>query len=288
VGQSFALPSQPVFDHYFAMKPKTEEFLYFLLWSGDRLANPTFRNLTDSYESWAYRNGLLRQIGSLEKQQLVERDPTAPDDRIYRLTRPGRLHALGGRDPQAQWARTWDGRWRLVLFDIPTAQDGFRQQLRRRLAEAGCGCLQGSVWVTPDSMEHDRQRLAGAKINVKSLILVEGRPCSGESDAQIVAGAWDFERINRRYQHVLKILRERPAGSLSSETEARALRNWAAAEREAWGRAVRSDPLLPERILPPGYLGKEAWRQRIDALREAGRQLRTFQWSKPAPKLCPR
>ena len=40
---------------------------------------PTFRNLTDSYESWAYRNGLLRQVVTLERQQFLERDATAPD-----------------------------------------------------------------------------------------------------------------------------------------------------------------------------------------------------------------
>ena len=90
------------------------------LWSADRLMRPTFRNLTDSYESWAYRKGLLRRIALLEKQRLIERDPVRPDDRLYRLTWQGRLHALGGRDPLARWSREWDGRWRLVLFDVPT------------------------------------------------------------------------------------------------------------------------------------------------------------------------
>ena len=50
------------------MKPKTEELLNLLLWSAEKLTRPTFRNLTDSYESWAYRNGLLRQVSALEKQ----------------------------------------------------------------------------------------------------------------------------------------------------------------------------------------------------------------------------
>ena len=68
------------------MKPKTEEFLNLLLWSADLLARPTFRNLTDSYESWAYRNGLLRQVATLERQQLLERDASSPDDRLYRLS----------------------------------------------------------------------------------------------------------------------------------------------------------------------------------------------------------
>jgi hypothetical protein len=33
-----------------SVKPRTEELLYFMLWSADRLMRPTFRNLTDSYE----------------------------------------------------------------------------------------------------------------------------------------------------------------------------------------------------------------------------------------------
>jgi hypothetical protein len=85
------------------MQPKTEEFLNLLLWSADMLVRPTFRKLTDSYEGWAYRNGLLRHVTTLEKQALVERSPGTAEDRLYRLTEQGRLHALGGRDPQAQW-----------------------------------------------------------------------------------------------------------------------------------------------------------------------------------------
>jgi phenylacetic acid degradation operon negative regulatory protein len=258
------------------MKPQTEEFLNFLLWSADKLAKPTFRNLTDSYENWAYRNGLLRQVATLKEQQLVERDRTVPDNRVYRLTRQGRLHALGGRDPQVRWSRKWDGCWRLVLFDVPITQNSHRKQLRRYLRDKGFGCLQNSVWITPDSLEEERRVLGGGKINVESLILLEARPCAGESDSEIVAGAWDFERINHRYAWHLKILGERPGGALGNEAAAQTLRCWAMAEREAWLDAVTHDPLLPERILPPSYLGQRAWHQRIKVFRKAGRQLRTF------------
>src|SRR6266536_485862 len=149
------------------MRPKTEEFLYFLLWSAERLTRPTFRNLTESYEGWAYRRGLLRQVAVLEKNQLIERDHEAADDRMYRLTGRGRLHALGGRDPQARWSREWDGCWRLVLFDVPTAQDSHRRRLRRYLHSRDFGCLQGSVWVTPDPLEEERRILVGAKMDVE-------------------------------------------------------------------------------------------------------------------------
>jgi phenylacetic acid degradation operon negative regulatory protein len=258
------------------MRPRTEEFLNLLLWSADKLMRPTFRNLTDSYESWAYRNGLMRQMASLETQQLLERDPASPDDRIYRLTWQGRLHALGGRDPQVRWAREWDGRWRLVLFDVPTAQNSHRKRLRRYLRDKNFGYLQNSVWITPDSLEEERQILGGGKINVELLILLEARPCAGESDAEIVAGAWDFEHINRRYARHLIILNERPSGALRNDAAAKALLRWATAEREAWLDAVTNDPLLPKRILPSDYLGQQAWRRRVKVLRDASQQLRTF------------
>jgi DNA-binding transcriptional regulator PaaX len=93
----------------------------------------------------------------------LERDQKATGDRIYRLTEQGRLHALGGRDPAAQWSRHWDGRWRLVLFDVPMEQHIHRGRLRRYLHAKGFGCLQGSVWITPDPVHGEREILAGGK-----------------------------------------------------------------------------------------------------------------------------
>jgi phenylacetic acid degradation operon negative regulatory protein len=260
------------------MKPRTEEFLNFLLWSADVLARPTFRNLTDSYESWAYRNGFLRQLATLEHREILERDQKAPDERLYRLTERGRLYALGGRDPERQWSRRWDGRWRLVLFDVPVRHNARRERLRRHLRRRAFGCLQGSVWVTPDPVDAGRETLAGGRVDVQSLLMLEARPCSGETDTEIVSAAWDFDRINFNYARYLKLLTERPTGPLRDGAAAKALQLWAIEERAQWSDAMTLDPLLPERLLPPGYLGRRAWQRRIETLRDAGRQLRTFRW----------
>src|SRR6266496_3474214 len=109
------------------MQAKTEELLYLLLWTCDMFTRPTFRNLTDSFEAWAYRKGFRRQLAKLERQKLLEsltvgHDQSHQLERVRRLTETGRLHALGGRDPDAWWRRRWDGHWRLVLFDVPNAQ----------------------------------------------------------------------------------------------------------------------------------------------------------------------
>ncbi len=163
-----------------------------------------------------------------------------------------------------------------MLFDVPTGQNAQRERLRRYLRDKGFGYLQNSVWISPDPLEAERQILGGGKINVESLLLLEARPCAGESDGEIVAGAWDFERINRRYARHLKSLDERPCSALRNDAAAKALLRWASAEREAWLDAMTNDPLLPGRILPSDYLGQQAWRRRVEVLRDAGRQLRTF------------
>jgi phenylacetic acid degradation operon negative regulatory protein len=257
------------------VKPKTEELLYLLLWSCDQMFNPTFRNLTDSFEAWAYRNGLLRQLHALEQQRFLERSVSRPDPRLLRLTEKGRLHALGGRDPEAEWARPWDGQWRLVVYDVPVQQNSRRWKLSRYLRSQHFGCLQNSVWVSPDPLTEQRKILAGAVADVESLILLEARPSAGESDEEIVLGAWDFDAINRCYLAHMSILDSRPSGALRGKNS-RAFHRWASDEREAWQSAVTVDPLLPRPLLPKGYAGRKAWKQRIATLARARKQLETF------------
>jgi hypothetical protein len=78
----------------------------------------------------------------------------------------------------------------------------------------------------------------GGRVNVESLLLLEARPAAGESDAEIVHGAWDFVQINRRYARHMEVLDGFPAGELTDPGAAKALRRWAAHEREAWLTAV--------------------------------------------------
>lgn len=237
----------------------------------------TFRNLESSFESWTYRSGFLKQIALLERKRFIEGRSRAVDARIYRLTSHGRLHALGGRDPAAEWSRPWDGLWRLVIFDLPASQNSQRRRLARYLRDRGFGYLQNSVWITPDALSVEVQLFRGEKIDVESFVVMECRPCAGESNAEIVAGAWDFDEINSRYRRHLNVLSAKPKKKLNSKTSAKALQQWAEAERLAWRVAIKCDPLLPERLLPHGYLGRRAWQQRIKILGKARRDVEKFQ-----------
>ena len=86
----------------------------------------------------------------------------------------------------------------------------------------------------------------------------------------MVTGAWNFDRINRLYEAYLELLQGAPPPEARDLAD---LRRWAHEERVAWQEAVDADPLLPDILLPQGYLGQEAWAHRNRALREAGRAL---------------
>jgi len=247
-----------------------------LCWTCEILTRPTFRNLSDSFESWAYRNGFLRQLHRLEKQQLIERQSNDGGERVFRLTQAGRIRALGDRDPEASWNRTWDGRWRLILFDLPESCRAKRNQLRRYLRSRGFGYLQNSVWVTADSIDEQRSLLAGGPVNVESLLFLEARPAAGETDAEIVAGAWDFRELNRRYSEYRKVLHQRPRRCLPNTADAKTLHQWLRGERDAWLTVMSCDPLLPATLLPPDYVGRSIWRERLAIMTEVGKLMRSF------------
>src|SRR4051812_46831430 len=155
------------------MKPKTEEFLYSVSWGLYVLGKPTWRSMTESYEAWAYREGLQRQLEKLRRKKLIEVEEqhggSATRSRLIRLTQAGHVHVLGGRDPETRWNREWDGRWRVVMFDVPLSQGVLRDKLRRHLSSRSFGCLQQSVWVTPDPLDEQKKILEGTEANSAAL-----------------------------------------------------------------------------------------------------------------------
>lgn len=48
----------------------------------------------------------------------------------------------------------WDGKWRMILLDIPEQEKEKRHALRYILKKAGFVCLKNSVWISPHPFEH--------------------------------------------------------------------------------------------------------------------------------------
>lgn len=249
-------------------KLKTRRFLYHLLWSEGGLATGLLSGINEAHAYWGSRLGFGRQVGRWKAEGIVETVGAGlQKERFIRLTQEGRLAALGGRDPQAAWARPWDGLWRLVIFDIPRHDSSLRKVFIRGLKECGCGCLQGSVWISPDFPSQENGVFEERGQDCSHFMILESSSQGKSVDSKMVAAAWDFAHINRLYQKELSVLQVLESGCINS---LQALLEWGEEENEAWQEAVSVDPLLPVQLLPRGYRGREVWKVRRRTLRKAG------------------
>jgi phenylacetic acid degradation operon negative regulatory protein len=243
-----------------------DDWLALLLWFLDTLVRPTPYAILESFESWDYRTRLRPQLRQLERARFLERH-TFKGEAHLRLTEEGRLAAWGGVDPASRWQRRWDGRWRLLLFDLPARNQKLRMRLWRWLRAHRFGYLQLSVWLTPDAIDEGHLPLQDLKVTPESFTVIEGRPVAPDSDADLVTSAWDFTAINKHYERVVDLASTGQQLAEADNASPGKLRRWLATERAAWLTAISHDPLLPEALNPPDYLGQEAWKKRQAAFR---------------------
>lgn len=87
------------------------------------------------------------------RKQLVRKGLLVYDGSHLRLTNKGEafLRTRMLSDPHKN--TIWDGRWRVLIFDIPEYRKGLREKIRRSLIAVGFERLQDSVWVYPYDCE---------------------------------------------------------------------------------------------------------------------------------------
>ena len=73
---------------------------------------------------------------------------------LYALTAKGKLEAIfiKARIPER---KAWDGKWRMVIFDIPEGSRSERHKLRSLLKSNGFKQVQKSVFINPWPLNHE-------------------------------------------------------------------------------------------------------------------------------------
>ena len=96
----------------------------------------------NSYERYRQTVYYLRRKG------LVAIRTTVSGKRFLELTKKGELELLMAQ----AWLNSptvWDGKWRIILFDIPVDANHKRDKLRRILLANGFAKLQASIYISP-------------------------------------------------------------------------------------------------------------------------------------------
>lgn len=104
------------------------------------------------WDAWKHFNAsyLKRTLARLEKQKHVEIIRENGQD-IIRLTKNGQRKILRcSLDHLAvEKPKHWDGKWRLVLYDVPETKSPTRDIIRQALRSIGFYAIQESVYVFP-------------------------------------------------------------------------------------------------------------------------------------------
>lgn len=134
----------------------TYHILQFLLKAGEVSFDFYIDFVSRPYGGYPRRQSVYNSFSRLKKKGYLT-SSYVKGRVVYRLAEPIRkqlaaLQKVRLRDAQA---KTWDGRWRLVSFDIPEKQKNHRDVLRRRLKRLGLVHFQHSIWLTPYKLAED-------------------------------------------------------------------------------------------------------------------------------------
>lgn len=224
------------------------------------------RGITDQSE-------ISRKLLEMEKQHLLERLRSIHSRKtLYRITEKGYLKALGGRDPEKQWNRYWDGVWRFIIFTVPEKERLYRVRLRSELQKLHFGCLQRSVWVSPDNLI--REQLLDQGIKSSYFMVIEGLPANEDKSLSLVSRAWDFSMVNEAWEDLSRHLDQ--LESLPSLDDSMNLTSWLTQEFRYLRKVVSLDPLLPVCLLPENYRGVGIWRQRKGVMQYFNKRIKTY------------
>jgi len=112
-----------------------------------------------------YKLGLIkgkknqRQSAGRSIQRLVDKKLVVIKNtgrgKVVRLTETGErvLRMVDAGMYKLKKPKRWDGKWRIIIFDVRERKRGIRDKLRRTLLQIGFVRLQNSVWVYPYDCE---------------------------------------------------------------------------------------------------------------------------------------
>jgi len=95
-------------------------------------------------------------IINLNKEKLIKKKRNYDGSIIISLTEKGKLRALNIKFRKfAERKEKWDGKWRMIMFDIPNECRKARDALRYRLKSGGFYELQKSIFLYPYDCEKE-------------------------------------------------------------------------------------------------------------------------------------
>ncbi len=204
----------------------------------------------NKYKRHNYSRLVRERIKTGEIEKVIKKDEV-----YLRLTSAGKEKVVRDFPLISLQNKEWDGKWRVVIFDIAEASKSLRDRVRNKLKELGFGMLQESVWVTPHDVAKDfREFLEEKNLGEMVFVLEVGEILAGDEKG-LVNKVWKLDFLQKKYEEII--------GEAEVLTRDRVLKGAGGRVRkirEKYLMALISDPHLPKKLLPENWAGEKAKR----------------------------
>lgn len=216
----------------------------------------TFTSIRETTEVFGYKNRkvIWSTLERLAKKNYLKKAKSTEGIR-FSLTNQGQkeLPALPTFIPTPD--KAWNGKWIMVLFDIPEEKRRARDAFSISLREMGFGRMQNSVYVSVHNMI-DRVKSLAKSLDISEQIKVILIEDIGISDQRKFAReAWHLDELNRKYKNFVA---KNKNGYKGAHFTSDILRYWLKKTKYEYYNLLHEDPVLPKELLPGNWMGYEA------------------------------
>lgn len=200
-------------------------------------------DLTLNQKTRGTLSALLKE-GSIEKSD-------EPGNPRYRLTDKG-FDQLVLVFPYFRFMKNnWDGKWRILSYEIPEKKRDLRDRLRREVAGWGLGPWHRSFWLTPHPIIDNLKNLVVGKEEEKFVQAFEADHTFGDKEV-LIEKVWKKQELEKKYRALFKSWHL----ILSSDEDKLAKLKKVVTE---FVNILRTDPGLPRELIGEGWIGFEAF-----------------------------
>lgn len=194
-------------------------------------------------------SGLIKEE-MIEKERNVENDQRVTPNR-YKLTEKG-FGELCLEFPFFRFLKEkWDGKLRIISYEIPEKRREIRDRLRREMQGWGLGPWHRSFWLTPHPILTTLKSLTSQKEEEQYIQAFEADHTFGDRQI-LIEKVWGKSNLDKSYRELFKKWHE----VLSSNDEKIDKFKKVIGE---YVNLLRQDPGLPKELIGDNWIGFEGW-----------------------------
>lgn len=201
------------------------------------------------------KEGLIEKAGNTSdgntSEVLLNKTSFSTSEVSYRLTEKGFLE-LCLQFPFFRFLKdVWDGRWRIISYEIPEKKRKLRDRLRREMKGWGLGPWHRSFWLTPHPVIDNLKSLVGQKEEEKYIQAFEANYVFGDREV-LIEKVWGKTELDKSYRQLFKNWHAILSSQLDKVDKLKKV-------IDEYINLLKVDPGLPKDLLGEKWIGFEGW-----------------------------